>query len=79
MRCSQAPTRFLAAANDIEHAYRETGEGGVLLMVMHFRGNLDNWAALVDALASTRRVIAFDNVGVGGSSGVGVNGCLVHL
>jgi pimeloyl-ACP methyl ester carboxylesterase len=39
-------------------------------MLWHFRGNLDNWdPALIDALASTRRVVTFDNAGVGGSSG----------
>ncbi len=41
-----------------------------LVLLQHFRGNLDNWdPALIDALASTRRVITFDNAGVGGSSG----------
>ena len=34
------------------------------------RGNLDNWdSALVDDLTATRRVITFDDAGVGGSSG----------
>jgi len=38
--------------------------------LQHFRGNLDNWdPALVDALAAGRRVVAFDNVGVAGTSG----------
>ena len=42
-----------------------------LVQLQHFRGNLDNWdPALVDALASARRVVTFDNTGVGGSSGV---------
>ena len=41
-----------------------------LVLLQHFRGNLDNWdPALIDALAATRRVIAFDNTGVGGSAG----------
>jgi pimeloyl-ACP methyl ester carboxylesterase len=68
---TQAPIKKVTAANGIEYAYRGTGEGGVpLILLMHFRGNLDNWdPALVDALAGTRRVIAFDNTGVGGSSG----------
>src|SRR5262249_54853764 len=50
----------------------DTGEGEVpLVLLNHFRGNLDNWdPALVDALAANRRVIAFDNAGVGGSTGV---------
>jgi pimeloyl-ACP methyl ester carboxylesterase len=62
------------AANGIDCAYRDTGGGreGVLPLVLlqHFRGNLDNWdPALIDALAATRRVITFDNAGVGGSAG----------
>ncbi len=41
-----------------------------LVLFQHFRGNLDSWdPALIDALAPARRVIAFDNAGVGGSSG----------
>ena len=41
-----------------------------LVLLQHFRGNLDNWdPALIDALASTRRVVTFDNAGVGGSTG----------
>ncbi|MFB7260007.1 alpha/beta fold hydrolase [Streptomyces nojiriensis] len=68
---AHAPIRTVAAANGIEYAYREVGEGGVpLVLLMHFRGNLDNWdPALVDSLAQGRRVIAFDNTGVGRSSG----------
>ena len=71
MTYSQTPNKFVTAANGVEYAYRETGEGAAPLVVLqHFRGNLDNWdPALVDALASNRRVIAFDNAGVGGSSG----------
>ncbi len=47
------------------------GDGEVpLVLLQHFRGNLDNWdPALVDALAADRRVVAFDNTGVGASSG----------
>ena len=68
---SQAPNKLVSAANGIDYAYRETGEGAVpLVLLQHFRGNLDNWdPALVDALASTRRIVAFDNTGVGGSTG----------
>ena len=44
--------------------------GAPLVLFQHFRGNLDNWdPALIDALASARRVITFDNAGVGGSTG----------
>ena len=64
----------VSAADGIGYAYRDTGgghDGGVpLVLLQHFRGNLDNWdPALIDALASSRRVITFDNAGVGGSTG----------
>lgn len=72
---SELPNQRLSATNGVEYAYRETGDGSVpLLLLQHFRGNLDNWdPALVDALGSTRKLVAFDNVGVGGSSGVTPN------
>ena len=66
------PNKVVKAANGVSYAYRDTGgEGEVpLVLLQHFRGNLDNWdPALVDALAATRRAITFDNAGVGGSSG----------
>jgi hypothetical protein len=44
-------------ANSVDYAYREAGDGGVpLVLLQHFRGNLDAWdPALIDALASGRR------------------------
>ena len=68
---SGLPNKLASAVNGIDYAYRDAGEGPVpLVLLQHFRGNLDNWdPALIDALASTRRVVAFDNVGVGGSTG----------
>jgi pimeloyl-ACP methyl ester carboxylesterase len=64
---------MVSAANGIDYAYRDTGggEGAVpLVLLQHFRGNLDNWdPALIDALAPGRRVVTFDNTGVGGSTG----------
>ena len=68
---AQTPSQRVAAANGIEYAYRELGESDVpLVLLQHFRGNLDNWdPALLDALAAKRRVITFDNVGVGATSG----------
>jgi len=61
----------VTAENAIEYAYRELGDGEVpLVLLQHFRGNLDNWdPALVDALAADRRVVTFDNVGVGATTG----------
>jgi pimeloyl-ACP methyl ester carboxylesterase len=69
---SGLPNKLASAANGVDYAYRDTGEGEVALVLLnHFRGNLDSWdPALVDALAANRRVITFDNAGVGGSTGV---------
>ena len=66
------PNKLVSAPGGVGYAYREMGEGGVpLVLFQHFRGNLDSWdPALVDALAGNRRVITFDNAGVGGSSGI---------
>ena len=68
---SSLPNKLASAVNGIDYAYRDAGQGPVpLVLLQHFRGNLDNWdPALIDALASTRRVVAFDNAGVGGSTG----------
>jgi pimeloyl-ACP methyl ester carboxylesterase len=69
------PNKIVEAGNGVRYAYRELGEGETpLILLQHFRGNLDNWdPVLADELARSRRVIAFDNVGVGGSSGVTPN------
>jgi pimeloyl-ACP methyl ester carboxylesterase len=71
MRYADASTRRVTAENAIDYAYRDLGEGDVpLVLLQHFRGNLDNWdTALIDALAGHRRVVTFDNVGVGASTG----------
>jgi pimeloyl-ACP methyl ester carboxylesterase len=68
---SEVPNKLVSAANGIDYAYRETGTGTVpLVLLQHFRGNLDSWdPALIDALAAARRVVTFDNAGVGGSTG----------
>jgi pimeloyl-ACP methyl ester carboxylesterase len=62
----------LSASNGVDYAYRTTGasDAAPLVLLQHFRGNLDNWdPALIDALARGRRVITFDNRGVAASSG----------
>jgi pimeloyl-ACP methyl ester carboxylesterase len=68
---AELPNKSVSAANGVDYAYRDAGEGEVaLVLLQHFRGNLDSWdPALIDALARNRRVIAFDNAGVGGSTG----------
>ena len=63
------------AVGDVSFVYRRFGNAQTvapaLVMLQHFRGNLDNWdPALVDRLAQDREVILVDNRGVGGSTGV---------
>jgi len=72
---SKLPNKLVRAVSGIDYAYRDAGAGTVpLVLLQHFRGNLDSWdPALIDALASTRRVVTFDNVGVGGSTGTTPN------
>jgi pimeloyl-ACP methyl ester carboxylesterase len=80
-RLSTVPDSQLTTENlslevgDVSFAYRRFGneERDVppLVMLQHFRGNLDNWdPAVVDRLARDREVILLDNRGVGGSTGV---------
>jgi pimeloyl-ACP methyl ester carboxylesterase len=70
---SALPNKLISAPNGIDYAYRDTGggeDGAPLVLLQHFRGNLDSWdPALIDALAAARRVVTFDNAGVGGSTG----------
>ena len=68
---SETSTKMVTAANGIDYAFREMGDGELpLVLLQHFRGNLDNWdPALVDALAGAGHVVTFDNAGVASSSG----------
>jgi pimeloyl-ACP methyl ester carboxylesterase len=68
---TDAATRRVTAENGIDYAYRDVGEGDTpLVLLQHFRGNLDNWdPALVDALAEASRVVPFNNVGVASTTG----------
>lgn len=66
-----APVRSITAGGT-SYSYRELGpEGGIpVVFFVHLAANLDNWdPRIVDAIAQTRRVITFDNKGVGASSG----------
>jgi pimeloyl-ACP methyl ester carboxylesterase len=66
-----AETRF-ADASGVQLAFRRFGSPGAtpLLMLQHFRGNLDSWdPALTDALAHEREVILVDYPGLGASGG----------
>jgi pimeloyl-ACP methyl ester carboxylesterase len=54
---SQLQNQSVSTANGVNYVYRDTGHGeGVvpLVLLQHFRGNLDNWdPALIDALAAS--------------------------
>lgn len=66
-----APTKYVET-DGIRFAYRTLGphEGIPLVLLQHFTGTMDDWdPSVVDALAETRRVIVFDNTGVGASTG----------
>ena len=66
-----APTRFIDA-DGVTFAYRRVGPdtGTPLVLLQHFRGNMDNWdPEVVDGLAAHRPVVLVDNRGVSRSSG----------
>src|SRR5947207_8080344 len=66
------PTRTITA-DGVEFAYRELGAnnpGTPVVFLVHLAAVLDNWdPRVVDGFAARRRVITFDNRGVGASSG----------
>lgn len=69
---ANAPTQLVEARNGVRYAYRRFGDAGdvTLVLMQHFRGNLDNWdTELLDTLAAEREVIAFNNTGVASSNG----------
>ena len=71
MTWKTAPTQTISAGG-VEFAYRELGpRGGVpVVFLTHLAAVLDNWdPRVVDGIAAERRVITFDNRGVGASSG----------
>jgi len=66
-----APTRAVVADGTV-FAYRELGAGHEVPVVFcnHLAATLDNWdPRVIDAIARERRVIAFDQPGVGASTG----------
>ncbi|NRI68581.1 alpha/beta hydrolase [Rhodococcus sp. MS16] len=68
---AKARTRTVTAG-DVTYAYRELGpKGGIpVVFFVHLAANLDNWdPRIADAIAKDHHVIAFDNRGVGASTG----------
>ncbi|RAZ91149.1 alpha/beta hydrolase [Mesorhizobium hawassense] len=66
-----APTRYIEGGG-IRFAYRRLGPstGTPLVLLQHFSGNIDAWdSAVVNTLTVDRPVIAFNNAGVGRSTG----------
>jgi pimeloyl-ACP methyl ester carboxylesterase len=66
-----APTHTINAGG-VEFPYRQLGPdtGVPVVFLTHLAAVLDNWdPRVVDGIAAKRRVIAFDNRGVGASSG----------
>lgn len=67
----EAPNRTITAGG-VDFAYRDLGprSGVPVVFLTHLAATLDNWdPRVVDGIAAKRRVIAFDNRGVGGSTG----------
>jgi pimeloyl-ACP methyl ester carboxylesterase len=68
---AEAPARTVTAGG-VTYAYRELGpKGGIpVVFFVHLAGTLDNWdPRIIDPIAKSRHVIAFDNRGVGASTG----------
>jgi pimeloyl-ACP methyl ester carboxylesterase len=56
---SELPNRAVQAANGVTYAYRDTGgsDGTVpLVLLQHFRGNLDNWDPALAGLIPAARL-----------------------
>jgi len=69
---AEAPARTVTGGG-VTYAYRELGpKGGVpVIFLVHLAATLDNWdPRIIDPIAKDHHVIAFDNQGVGASTGV---------
>ena len=69
---AEAPAKTITARG-ITFAYRELGprEEIPVVFFVHLAATLDNWdPRLIDAIAKSRRVITFDQQGVGASTGI---------
>ncbi|MDO5710596.1 MAG: alpha/beta hydrolase [Micrococcales bacterium] len=65
------PTTAVTTLAGVEISYVDTGgEGQALLLINGSGGNLQMLAPLIDRLSASRRVLAFDQPGMGGSPAV---------
>ncbi|TVY73180.1 2-hydroxy-6-oxononadienedioate/2-hydroxy-6-oxononatrienedioate hydrolase [Lachnellula suecica] len=72
MTTQQTAVTQYVVVNGAKAAYRRLGLGsGIpLVMIIHFRGNMDFWdPALINALAKSRPIILLDYPGIGKSEG----------
>jgi pimeloyl-ACP methyl ester carboxylesterase len=68
---AKAPARTITV-DGVTYAYRELGPtgGDPVIFFVHLAATLDNWdPRIIDPIARDHHVIAFDNRGVGGSTG----------
>ena len=66
------PRARTVTAGGVSYAYRELGpKGGIpVIFFVHLAATLDNWdPRIIDPIAQRHHVIAFDNRGVGASTG----------
>jgi len=72
LRWQNVPTQRIKT-DDVDFAYRELGQqhgGTPVILLVHLAAVLDNWdPRVVDGLAAAHHVVAFDNRGIGASSG----------
>lgn len=71
MSLETARTEYLNVG-DVRFAFRRLGPpaGTPLILLQHFTGTMDAWdPAVANGLATTRPVIAFNNLGIGTSTG----------
>ncbi|MDY1501337.1 alpha/beta fold hydrolase [Pseudomonas aeruginosa] len=66
------PTQFISV-DGVDYAYRELGQkhgGTPVIFLVHLAAVLDNWdPRVVDGIAAKHHVVAFDNRGIGASTG----------
>jgi len=75
MTWKDTPTKFVDV-DGTKFAYRELGPGtGVpVIFLNHLAAEMDRWdPRVVDGIAAKRRVVVFDNRGIGGSEGTTPN------